>query len=71
MATSALNVANHRALAAGAKVIMPLQDMFWGDRYAVIEDPWGQRWGVATHVEDVSPEEMGKRQKAAFGKAAG
>ena len=61
----------NRALAAGAKVIMPLQDMFWGDRYGVIEDPWGQRWGVATHIEDVSPEEMGQRQKAAFGKAAG
>ncbi len=61
----------NRALAAGAKVIMPLQDMFWGDRYAVIEDAWGQRWSVATHIEDVSPEEMSKRQKAAFGKAAG
>lgn len=61
----------NRAVAAGAKVVMPLQNMFWGDRYGVIEDPFGQRWGVATHIEDVSPEEMKKRQKAAFGKAAG
>jgi uncharacterized glyoxalase superfamily protein PhnB len=47
-----------RAVAAGAKVIMPLDDMFWGDRYGILEDPFGHRWSIATHVRDVSPEEM-------------
>jgi len=47
-----------RAVEIGAKVIMPVTDMFWGDRYGVIEDPFGHRWSVATHVRDVSPEEL-------------
>jgi PhnB protein len=47
-----------RAIAAGAQVRMPLADMFWGDRYGVLEDPFGHRWSVAHHVRDVSPEEM-------------
>ena len=52
-----------KAVEAGAKVIMPPTDMFWGDRFGQVEDPAGQRWGLATHKEDVSPEEMAKRQK--------
>ena len=47
-----------RAVAAGAKITMPLEDMFWGDRYCKLEDPFGHHWSVATHVRDVSPEEM-------------
>jgi PhnB protein len=47
-----------RAVAAGAKVTMPVQDMFWGDRDGQIEDPFGHRWSVATHVRDVGPEEL-------------
>jgi PhnB protein len=47
-----------RAAAAGAKITMPLQDMFWGDRYGKLEDPFGHQWSVATHVRDVSPDEM-------------
>jgi uncharacterized glyoxalase superfamily protein PhnB len=47
-----------RAVAAGAKVTMPLADMFWGDRYGQLEDPFGHRWSVATHIRDVTPEEM-------------
>jgi PhnB protein len=47
-----------QASAAGAKITMPLQDMFWGDRYCQLEDPFGHHWSVATHVRDVSPEEM-------------
>jgi PhnB protein len=47
-----------QASAAGAKITMPLQDMFWGDRYCKLEDPFGHHWSVATHVRDVSPEEM-------------
>jgi uncharacterized glyoxalase superfamily protein PhnB len=47
-----------RAVEAGAKIVMPLENTFWGDRYGVLEDPFGHRWSVATHVRDVSPEEL-------------
>ena len=47
-----------KATAAGATVVMPVADMFWGDRYGQIEDPFGHRWSVATHVRDVTAEEM-------------
>jgi uncharacterized glyoxalase superfamily protein PhnB len=47
-----------RAVAAGAKVTMPVADMFWGDRYGQLEDPFGHRWSVATHVRDVSAADM-------------
>ena len=47
-----------RAVAAGAKVTMPVADMFWGDRYGKLEDPFGHQWSVATHLRDVSEEEM-------------
>ena len=47
-----------QALAAGAKVTMPVADMFWGDRYAQLEDPFGHRWSVATHTRDLLPEEI-------------
>ncbi len=46
-----------QAVGAGAKVTMPLADMFWGDRYGVLEDPFGHRWSIGTHVRDVSEEE--------------
>ena len=60
-----------RAVKAGARVDMPIQDMFWGDRYGKVTDPFGQQWGIATHIEDVAPEEMKKRQDSFFAKAAG
>jgi uncharacterized glyoxalase superfamily protein PhnB len=47
-----------RAVKAGAKVTMPVADQFWGDRYGKLEDPFGHHWSVATHVRDVSMEEM-------------
>ncbi|MDB5976296.1 MAG: glyoxalase [Nevskia sp.] len=47
-----------QAIAAGAKVIMPLADMFWGDRYGQLRDPFGHQWSVATHLRDLSPEEI-------------
>jgi len=47
-----------RAVDAGAKITMPLADMFWGDRYCKLEDPFGHHWSVATHIRDVNPEEM-------------
>jgi len=46
---------------AGAKVRTPVADMFWGDRWGMLEDPWGNIWQVATHKEDVAPEEMQER----------
>jgi len=49
-----------RAADAGATITMPLDDMFWGDRYCKFEDPFGHHWSVATHIRDVSPEEMRK-----------
>lgn len=52
-----------RAVDGGAKLLMPVQEMFWGDRYGAVEDPFGHRWSVGTHVRDVSHEEM---QKAAL-----
>jgi PhnB protein len=55
-----------RAVEAGAKSLMPPTDMFWGDRMGQIEDPSGHRWGLATHKEDPTPEEMARRQKEFF-----
>ena len=47
-----------RAVDAGAKPIMPVADLFWGDRYGVVEDPFGHRWSIATHTRELSPEQM-------------
>lgn len=55
-----------RAIAAGATSIMAVDDTFWGDRYGVIEDPFGHRWSLATHVRDLSPEEIQRGAMAAF-----
>jgi len=59
-----VDAAVEEAVAAGAKITMPLADMFWGDRYAQLEDPFGHRWSVATHKRDLSPAEI----QAAMGK---
>ena len=56
-----------RAVAAGAKVTMPLDDTFWGDRYGKLEDPFGHHWSIATHMRDVSPEEMQQAAKKVCG----
>ena len=50
-----------RALAGGATALRPVEDQFYGDRAGQFEDPFGHRWHVATHVEDVAPEEMARR----------
>ena len=55
-----------RAADAGAKVVQPPADMFWGDRAATIEDPSGHQWTLATHREDLAPEEIGRRQEQFF-----
>ena len=53
-----------RAVQAGATVSMPLADMFWGDRYGRVTDPFGHSWSIATHVRDVSPDDMVAAMKA-------
>jgi PhnB protein len=63
-----------RAVAAGCKMTMPVDNMFWGDRYGKFNDPFGHSWGVATHTEDVAPEEMKRRSAewtSKMAKAAG
>ena len=60
-----------RATDAGAKVTMPVADMFWGDRYGQIEDPFGHRWSVATHVRDMTPEQMQEEMKKAMNAMCG
>lgn len=47
-----------QAVAAGAKLTLPVADMFWGDRYGQVEDPFGHKWSVATHTRDLTPEEI-------------
>ena len=56
-----------QATAAGAKLLRPVEDQFYGGRVGVIEDPFGHSWSFATHIEDVSPEEMQKRAVAKHG----
>ena len=55
-----------QALDAGATSTQEPEDMFWGDRFASVKDPYGHQWQMATHVEDVSPEDMGKRAEEAM-----
>jgi PhnB protein len=55
-----------KAVDAGGKQGMPVADQFWGDRYGTFTDPFGYSWGVGTHKEDLSPQEMDKRAKAFF-----
>jgi PhnB protein len=55
-----------QAQAAGAKVESPLENMFWGDRFGTLSDPFGHVWSVATHVEDVPEEEMAERSAKAM-----
>jgi PhnB protein len=63
----------NRAVDEGCQVEMPLANMFWGDRYGKLTDPFGHHWGLAQHVEDVSPDEMERRSaewQAGMAKAA-
>jgi uncharacterized glyoxalase superfamily protein PhnB len=65
-----VDAAFKRAVEAGAKVTMPVTDMFWGDRFGQVEDPSGHRWGLATHKKDLSPSEIEKGQKEFFASMA-
>ena len=59
-----------RAVDAGAKVLQPLENKFYGDRSGTVADPFGHQWTIGTHVEDVAPEELEKRAAEAFAKMA-
>jgi PhnB protein len=59
------------AVAAGAKLTRPVKDQFYGDRTGGVEDPFGHHWYIATHVEDLSPEEIKRRMDAEMSKGAG
>lgn len=59
-----------RATERGAQVVRPIEDQFYGDRSGQFLDPWGHRWSVATHIEDVAPDEMERRAKAMLGGAS-
>ncbi len=54
------------ALAAGARALMPVQDMFWGDRAGMVQDPFGYSWWIGTHTRDLTPEEIREGAQAAF-----
>lgn len=54
-----------QAVSAGAKVVMPLGEMFWGDRWCLIEDPFGHRWHIATHTRDLTPQQIEAGMKEA------
>jgi PhnB protein len=59
-----VDASSERAVGAGMKIIRPVQDQFYGDRTGTFEDPFGHVWTIATHKEDVSPEEMRRRSEA-------
>ena len=59
-----------RAVAAGATLFMPVADMFWGDRYGVVVDPFGHQWSVATHQRDLSPQQIAEGMRSAMPPAA-
>ena len=55
-----------KAVSAGAKVLDPVMDQFWGDRHGRLQDPFGHKWNIATHIKDLSEEEMKKAAEQAF-----
>jgi len=65
-----VDAAFNQAVNAGAKVEMPVADMFWGDRFGQVSDPFGHRWSLATHKEDVTPEQMKQRAQQFFAEQA-
>lgn len=66
--TENVDDAFNRAVSAGAKVSMPLMDQFWGDRYGLVTDPYGHKWSLASHVKDLSPEEIQQGMEDAMAK---
>ncbi|MDX1966920.1 MAG: VOC family protein [Planctomycetaceae bacterium] len=64
-----VDAAVQRAVDAGATILMPVQDMFWGDRYGVVTDPYGHNWSIATHTKDLTPDQIGAAMIEAFAQA--
>lgn len=64
-----VDAAFKQAVEAGASVMMPVGDMFWGDRYGLIKDPFGQVWGISTHIKDMTEAEMAKASEEFFAQA--
>lgn len=64
--TNDVDAVYQKAVSAGCTATMPVMDQFWGDRYGQVVDPFGHRWSIATHKEDLSDEEIAKRGRAAF-----
>ena len=60
-----------QAVAAGATLVMPVADMFWGDRYGLLEDPFGHRWSLATHQHDLTPAQIAAAMAAAMAAVPG
>lgn len=65
-----VDAAFERAKRAGAQALMPVSDMFWGDRYGKLLDPFGHEWSLATHVEDLAPAQIAEKAKAFFASVA-
>ncbi len=65
-----VDTAIKRAISAGGKETMPVQDMFWGDRMGSFDDPFGHKWSLATHVRDLTPEQIEKGQAEFFAEMA-
>jgi PhnB protein len=63
-----VDAAFQKAVSAGAEVKMPVMDQFWGDRYGIVADPFGHKWSLATHIRDVSQEDMALAQTEAMAK---
>lgn len=63
------DAAIQQAVEAGATIKMPAQDMFWGDRYGMVTDPFGHNWSLATQLRDLTPEEIAEGMQAAFNQA--
>jgi len=61
-----VDIVVNRAVAAGGKLLMPVEDMFWGDRCGTVADPFGHKWTIATHVKDLTPDEISVRAQALF-----
>jgi PhnB protein len=59
-----VDVLFQRAVDAGATVLMPVADQFWGDRYGILADPFGHRWSIASRIEDMSPNELHDRAES-------
>ncbi|MEM7262471.1 MAG: VOC family protein, partial [Planctomycetota bacterium] len=68
--TADCDAAIQQAVDAGAELKMPATDMFWGDRYGMISDPYGHVWSIATHKEDLTPEQLQERAEQFFSSGA-